>query len=127
MRNFGRPWWQVTRTARQAYALGSLYLLLGIGQLALLPGDGLIGNWSHLATCLCLVLLAVATLTSGVMLRRRGSVAGESPTFSLNPAGRTEVDSLLARGKVIPAVRRVRELTGLPLADAKRLVDSLRR
>ena len=39
--------------------------------------------------------------------------------------GRAEVDTLLADGKYIYAVRRVRELTGLGLADAKRLVDTL--
>lgn len=39
--------------------------------------------------------------------------------------GRSEVDALLARGEYIGAVRRVRGLTGLGLADAKKLVDSL--
>jgi hypothetical protein len=39
--------------------------------------------------------------------------------------GRAEVDALLAHGKYIAAVRRVRKLTGLGLADAKRLVDTL--
>jgi hypothetical protein len=35
------------------------------------------------------------------------------------------VDDLLARGEAIRAIRRVRELTGLRLIDAKRLVESL--
>ena len=39
--------------------------------------------------------------------------------------GRVEVDTLLADGKYMYALRRVRELTGLGLADAKRLVDTL--
>lgn len=39
--------------------------------------------------------------------------------------GRAEVDTLLAGGQYMGAVRRVRELTGLGLVDAKRLVDSL--
>jgi ribosomal protein L7/L12 len=43
----------------------------------------------------------------------------------LDEQGRAEVEDLLAAGKSIPAVRRVRELTGLRLIDAKRLVESL--
>lgn len=39
--------------------------------------------------------------------------------------GRAEVDTLLARGEYLYAVRRVRELTGLRITDAKRLVDTL--
>lgn len=55
-----------------------------------------------------------------------GSRAGELLIPFLDEAGgRAEVDTLLARGKYIDAVRRVRELTGLRLADAKRLVDTL--
>lgn len=53
--------------------------------------------------------------------------AGELLTSLLDQAGKAEVDALLARGEVIGAVRRVRELTGLRLIDARRLVDSLRR
>jgi ribosomal protein L7/L12 len=45
----------------------------------------------------------------------------------LDQAGKAEVDDLLARGKFVYAVRRVRELTGLRLIDAKRLVESLQR
>lgn len=45
----------------------------------------------------------------------------------MDQAGKAEVDDLLARGKFIYAVRRVRELTGLRLIDAKRLVESLQR
>ena len=44
----------------------------------------------------------------------------------LGRPGKAEVDALLASGEVIYAVRRVRELTGVRLIDAKRLVDSLR-
>jgi ribosomal protein L7/L12 len=45
----------------------------------------------------------------------------------LDQAGKAEVNDLLARGRFVHAVRRVRELTGLRLIDAKRLVDSLQR
>jgi ribosomal protein L7/L12 len=53
--------------------------------------------------------------------------AGESLISLLDQAGRTEVEALVARGEFVPAVRRVRELTGLRLIDAKRAVESLRR
>jgi ribosomal protein L7/L12 len=52
---------------------------------------------------------------------------GEHLVALLDQAGKAEVDDLLARGKFIYAVRRVRELTGLRLIDAKRLVESLQR
>ena len=45
----------------------------------------------------------------------------------LDQAGKAEVETLIAHGKHALAMRRVRELTGLRLLDAKRVVDSLRR
>jgi ribosomal protein L7/L12 len=44
----------------------------------------------------------------------------------LDQAGKAEIETLLARGKCLNAVRGVRELTGLRLIDARRLADSLR-
>ena len=52
--------------------------------------------------------------------------AGELLIPLLGEAGKAEVESRLARGEYISAVRRVREITGLRLVDARRLVDSLR-
>ena len=52
--------------------------------------------------------------------------AGELLVSLLDQPGKAEVDALVASGKAVHAVRRVRELTGLRLLDAKRLVDSLR-
>ncbi len=54
-----------------------------------------------------------------------GHRSGEQLAGLLDERGRAEVEDLLAAGKTIPAVRRVRELTGLRLIEAKRLVDSL--
>jgi ribosomal protein L7/L12 len=51
---------------------------------------------------------------------------GELLISLLDQPGKAEVDALLANGNVVHSVRRVRELTGLRLLDAKRLVDSLR-
>lgn len=52
--------------------------------------------------------------------------AGAPLASLLDQAGKAEVVDLLARGESIHAIRRVRELTGLRLIDAKRLVESLR-
>ena len=54
-----------------------------------------------------------------------GRWSGEQLAGLLDAQGRAEVEDLLAAGKPIPAIRRVRELTGLGLIEAKRLVDSL--
>ena len=51
--------------------------------------------------------------------------SGEQLADLLDERGRAEVEDLLTAGEPIPAVRRVRELTGLRLIDAKRLVESL--
>lgn len=53
--------------------------------------------------------------------------AGELLISLLGQAGRAEVEALIARGEYVYATRRVRELTGLRLIDARRVVDSLRR
>jgi ribosomal protein L7/L12 len=53
--------------------------------------------------------------------------AGESLISLLDQSGKAEVEALLARGEFMHAVRRVRELTGMRLIDAKRAVESLRR
>ena len=53
--------------------------------------------------------------------------AGELLIPLLDQEGTAEVEALLAGGEFIPAVRRVRELTGLRLIDAKRLAESLQR
>jgi hypothetical protein len=66
-----------------------------------------------------------AARVSRAAQQESGSRAGELLISLLDEAGRAEVDTLLARGKYVYAVRRVRELTGLRLADAKRLVDTL--
>lgn len=52
--------------------------------------------------------------------------AGESLIAVLDQAGKAEVETLIARGEYVYAIRRVRELTGLRLIDARRMVDSLR-
>jgi ribosomal protein L7/L12 len=55
------------------------------------------------------------------------SPGGEALVSLLDQAGKAEVETLLARGAYVYAVRRVRELTGLRLIDARRMVDSFRR
>jgi hypothetical protein len=53
--------------------------------------------------------------------------AGEQLAALLDEQGTAEVNDLLTKGKPVYAMRRVRELTGLRLIDAKRLVESLQR
>jgi ribosomal protein L7/L12 len=53
--------------------------------------------------------------------------AGELLVSLLDQPGQAEVNALLARGEFVHAVRRVRELTGLRLIDARRLAESLQR
>jgi hypothetical protein len=82
------------------------------------------------------VALACWPVTIAALRKRRVSRAAqqeagrqtdEQLATLLDERGQAEVDDLLAGGKVIPAVRRVRELTGLRLPAAKRLVDLRRR
>jgi len=61
--------------------------------------------------------------------RRLAHVISTNPTAgwaaSLTPAQEAEVRTLVYSGQKITAVKRVRELTGLGLADAKKIVDRL--
>jgi hypothetical protein len=50
---------------------------------------------------------------------------GDALTALLDPDAKAEVAALIARGDKVTAVRRVRQLTGVRLLDATRLVDSL--
>jgi ribosomal protein L7/L12 len=50
---------------------------------------------------------------------------GDALVTLLDPDGQAEVGALLARGEKMAAVRRVRQLTGVRLLDATRLVGSL--
>lgn len=51
--------------------------------------------------------------------------AGELLISLLNEEGKADVSALLERGEFVLAVRRIRELTGLRLIDAKRLAESM--
>jgi hypothetical protein len=59
---------------------------------------------------------------SNLLGRLRATASSSVTRLATDQAGKAEVDSLLARGEFIHAVRRVRELTGLRLIDARRLV-----
>ena len=63
----------------------------------------------------------------GTLQQEADLQAGDLLAGLLNQQGTAEVKALLARGEFVPAVRRVRELTGLRLIDAKRAVESLQR
>lgn len=76
---------------------------------------------------------AALVLGFGIVLRRaRVDAAGATPPASSAPAAvldRPDLDdavrTLLAEGKLIPAVKLVRERTGFGLKDAKEYVDRL--
>lgn len=51
---------------------------------------------------------------------------GQLLTSLISEADKAELDGVLAHGQFVYAVRRAREMTGLRLIDAKRLVESLR-
>ena len=53
--------------------------------------------------------------------------AGQALASLLDEESRNEVEALAARGERVRAIRRLRELTGLRLLDARRVFDSLRR
>ncbi|WP_203596918.1 ribosomal protein L7/L12 [Actinomadura bangladeshensis] len=49
-----------------------------------------------------------------------------APVRHLTPEVRVRVDDLIGRGQYIPAIKLVREATGLGLKDAKEYVDGLK-
>ena len=57
---------------------------------------------------------------------RAAAPAPVDRTGALTAEGTAEVATLLRDGQVIMAVKRVRELTGLGLAEAKAIVDDMR-
>jgi len=73
-------------------------------------------------------------LDGGSKADRRTIISGDGGTSSSgaripgdDPALRAEVLQLLSQDQMIPAVKLVRERTGLGLAEAKNVVDGLRR
>lgn len=73
MRQMGtakRPWWQVTRTVRQAYVLAGISLVGGGAGLIGFIADGPAIKWLALALAVWFILQAVAFLASGIMLHR---------------------------------------------------------
>jgi hypothetical protein len=77
-------------------------------------------RWFGLGMAIYGAVLAVAVVYIFKYRRSR-------PVSRLDQAGTAEVSELLASGKYGRAVRRVRQLTGLSLVDARKLVESLKR
>jgi len=67
-----RPWWQVSKTPRSAFVLGSLALLICVATLVrvLAKGEWLVFDVLYLAVA---VLLAFVFFASGVAQVKRGS------------------------------------------------------
>jgi hypothetical protein len=85
------------------------------------------GGWGVLTARFAVNLPGVPLHLTGKARREADRRAGLAMATLLDPAGRAEVDQFLARGKPIMAIKRVRELTGLRLLDARRMVDSIQR
>lgn len=60
--------------------MAGVFLAIGAGQLATLPGSGPIGKWVHLGIGVGAVLLGTAYLATTIALRRRQQGALNSPT-----------------------------------------------
>jgi ribosomal protein L7/L12 len=73
-------------------------------------------------------LVGVVLIAMLVLWLRRSQdvvVVPPAPSAQLGGDASTEVQMLLAQGKKIEAIKRVRELTGLGLKEAKDYVDAL--
>ena len=85
------------------------------------------------STTLIVVIAVVVVVVAVVVFQRVswGSFPGETrlptsiPLAQLDAAGDAEVRALLAGGNKIAAIKRVRELTGMGLKDAKDYVEAL--
>ena len=85
-------------------------------------------------TLIIIAVVVVLVVAAALWLRRLGGASASSsppvlpnnrPPVLLDPAGEHAVRSLLAGGNKLEAIKRVRELTGLGLKEAKDYVDSL--
>jgi hypothetical protein len=99
----------------------------GAAALALGGTSGVVTGTVALACWPAIILALVKRRVSPAAQEDADRLPDEQLAALLDERGRAEVDDLLAAGKRIYAIRRVRELTGLRLIDAKRLVGSLQR
>ena len=83
------PWWQTARTVRQGFWMAGVFLALGVGQLAILPGSGPISRWVHLGIGVGSILVGTAYLATTIALRRQQGTLAEWPRQS----GRDQPDS----------------------------------
>ncbi len=85
-------------------------------------------------TLIIIAVVVVLVVAAALWLRRLGGASASSslpvqpnnrPPVQLDPAGEQAVRELLAGGNKLEAIKRVRELTGLGLKEAKDYVESL--
>jgi hypothetical protein len=87
---------------------------------------------SWIAVAVVLVVMIGGSLAISVQnrrLRRPGAPdhkVGQALIPLLSEEGRAEVTTLIERDKAILAIKRARQLTGIRLLDARRLVGALR-
>jgi hypothetical protein len=99
----------------------------GAAALALGGTSGVVTGTVALACWPVILLALIKRRMSPAAQEDADRLRDEQLAALLDERGRSEVDDLMAAGKRIHAIRRVRELTGLRLIDAQRLVGSLRR
>lgn len=59
--------------------------------------------------------------------RMRESLAAQDTFSSIDPSKQAEIDRLLSDGKLIDAIRLIRQETGVGLKEAKTIADTRRR
>ena len=72
-------------------------------------------------------VIAVAAVTTGYLLARRGQQRTVIWSESATPASSPDVESLIRSGRKIDAIKRYRALHGVDLKEAKDAVDALER
>ena len=115
--------WMGTCTVAWAIVLPAA----GAAALAFGGASGVVTGSVALACWPVILLALVKRRVSPAAQEDADRLRDEQLAALLDERGRAEVGDLLAAGKPIRAIRRVRELTGLRLIDAQRLVGSLQR
>ena len=89
------PWWKATKTAREGFVIGAIWVFLGVGELVLFLVGEVNGYVAHewlllrvgyLLFGLVWLLLGIVYLASAFTLRRRERSA-DSPDQAPDPGG----------------------------------------
>ena len=70
-----KPWWQLTKTARQSFLLAAVWLVVGIANLVAIVSEPSDVNWSHWLLLAIGGLNGTAYLVNEIALRGRAQRA----------------------------------------------------